>query len=283
VDTEIVPVEPPVEPSGPVAAEAAAPPKKKRRGWIIALIVIGVLVVLAIVGFIIADAVAKDYARDYVRSRIVEVLRLPADARVDVDLGGGSIILQALAGRIQNVDVDVPELAFGDLVGAAELHAEGVPLDQNAPVDALRVVFSVDEADVEALAGNLSGLELSSVELEEPEIVVASAFSLFGIEIPVGMSILPSAAEGELVFTPTGISLGDDLYTADEVAANPLFAALAGPLLQQQSVCIADQLPSALVLSAAEVAGERLRLTIDGDGATLGGPGLSTPGTCPAP
>jgi hypothetical protein len=276
VTTEILPVAP--EPGTPV--DEAAAPKKRRRGGIIALIVVGVLLVLGIVGAFVADAVAKQYARDYVRERIIQVLALPDDAEVDVDLGGGSILLQAWAGRIDTVDIDVPELVFGPLVGSAQLSADGVPLDENAPVESLDIRFTVDEADVAALAGNLSGLSLSGVELEAPAIVVASAFDLFGLELPIGMSIVPSASEGELVFTPSAISIGDQEFTADEVRANPIFAALAGPLLAQQSLCIADRLPEALTLTEAEVAGRELRLDIRGDGASLGGPGLSTLGTC---
>jgi hypothetical protein len=280
MSTEISPVAPRPD-LAPDAAEAPAPPAtRKRRGWLIALIVVAVLLVLAVIAFFVADAIAKDYAKGYVRDRIVQVLGLPDDAEVEVDLGGGSIILQALAGRISTVDVEVPDLAFGALVGSAEIRAEGVPLDENAPVDVLRVDFAVAESDISALAGNLSGLELSSVELEAPEIVVASSFTLFGIELPIGMAILPSAADGDLVFSPTRITLGDDEYTAAEVMENPFFALFAGPLLQQQSACIADQLPAAFQLSDAEVTGEELVLTIRGDGAALGGPGLSTPGTC---
>lgn len=276
MSTEILPVVPEPQP----AAEDVAPPRRKRRGWIVALVIVGVLLVLAVVGFFIADAVAKSYARDYVRERIVQVLGLPEDARVDVDLGGGSILLQAVAGRIDTVDIDVPEISFGALVGSAELSASGVPLDQNAPVETLAIRFLVDEDDVAALAGNLSGLELSGVELEAPAIVVASAFNVFGLELPIGMSIVPSAADGQLVFTPSGISIGEQELSADEVRANPLFSALAGPLLAQQSFCVADQLPSALTLTEARIVGQQLRLDIRGDGAALGGPGLSTPGTC---
>jgi len=278
--TEISPVASRPDPVPDATVAPASPAKKKRRGWLIALIVVAVLLVLGFVAFFVADAYAKDYAKGYVRDRIVAVLGLPDDAEVEVDLGGGSIILQALAGRISTVDVEVPHLEFGALVGSADLHAEGVPLDESAPVEVLRVDFAVDETDVSALADNLSGLELTSVELEEPEIVVASSFALFGFELPIGMAILPSAAEGDLVFSPTRITLGDDEYTAAEVMENPFFAVLAGPLLQQQSACIADQLPVAFELTDAKVTGEELVLTIRGDGAALGGPGLSTPGSC---
>jgi len=277
----VVPATAPAPATVPVPVPAATlAPRRKRRGWIVALVVLGVLGVLTVVAFLVVDAIAKNYARDYVRERIVQVLALPADADVQVDLGGGSIILQALAGRISTVDVSVPEVSFGALVGSADLHAEGVPLDEAGAVERLRLEFRIDESDVSALAGNLSGLERSSVTLDEPEIVVTSMFSLLGIEIPIGMGILPSAAQGDLIFTPTRVTLAGEDYTAAQLQGNPLFGALAAPLLQQQSICLADRLPAAFTLSDAAVDGEVLRLTIRGDGAALGGGGLSAPGVC---
>jgi hypothetical protein len=274
MSTEILPVEP------PVAAVPVESPAKKRRGWIVALIVVGIVVLLGLIAFLVADGIAKDYARDYVRARVVEVLQLPEETVVEVDLGGGSIILQALAGRIQSVDVAVPELSFGDLTGAADLHAEGVPLDQTAPVDVLRVDFVIDEGDLASIAGSLSGLELSSIELDEPDIVVASSFSLFGLPIPVGMSLTPSAADGQLVFTPSSVTVAESTFTAEQLLGDPLFGFFAQDLLKQQSVCVAGNLPQALVLTGAAVDGSDLVLSITGDGAALGGPELATLGSC---
>lgn len=276
--SEISPVT--TEPAGENVPAGETAPPRKRRGWLIALIVVGILVVLGVVGFVIADGIAKDYARDYVRSRIVEVLVLPEDARVDVDLGGGSIILQALAGRIDTVDVAVPHVAFGELVGSAELRAEGVPLDQSAPVEMLRIDVAVDEGDLAVIAGSLSGLELESIELAEPDIVVASSFRVFGLPIPIGMTLEPSAADGHLAFTPTSVTVGDATFQTQQLLDNPLFGEFAGDLLRQQSVCVAGSLPQALVLTDATVDGNALVLSISGDGAALGGPELATLGSC---
>lgn len=261
-------------------AASVAPPKRKRRGWLVAVVVAGVLVLLGVIAFLVADGIAKDFARDYVRARVVAVLQLPADAKVDVDLGGGSIILQALAGRIQTVDVDVPALSFGALSGGAELHAEGVPLDETAPVDVLRIDVSIAEGDLASIAGSLSGLELASIELDDPEIVVASSFTVFGLPIPVGMSLTPSAADGQLVFTPSSVTVADNTFTADDLLDDPLFGLFARDLLKQQAVCVAGSLPQALELTDAAVDGDDLVLTVTGDGAALGGPGLSTLGSC---
>lgn len=282
----------PVSPASPPAYVAGAdgvttvvvqpPPKKKRprRAVIVVLIVLAILVLLAVVAVLIGESIAKDYARDYIRTRVIQVLALPADAKVDVDLHGGSIILQALSGHVNEVDVDVPELAFGPLTGSATLHAEDVPLDASAPVGVLRVEFAVGEQDLAAIAGNLSGLQLDSIQLQDPDIVIASSFSVLGFPIPLGVSIEPSAVDGQLVFTPDAVTVADQQFAVRDVLANPLFGAFAGQLLQQQSICIATQLPKALVVTDATVDGKRLVLTFTGDGAALGGPELSTPGTC---
>jgi hypothetical protein len=280
--TEIVPTEPtkPAEATEPVVVEVE-PPKRRRRGRVVAIVVIALVLLLGVIAFLVGEGFAKEYARDYVRTRIIEVLALPDDADVEVELGGGSIILQALTGRIDSVDVAVPDATFGALAGSVELHAEGVPLDETAAVDVLRVEFAVAEGDLAAIAGSLSGLQLETIELDGSEIVVASSFSIFGIPVPLGMNLQPSAADGQLVFTPTSVKVGENTLAAGDLLANPLFGGFARDLLRQQSVCIASALPQALVVTEAEVDGDELVLTFTGDGAALGGPGLSTLGTCP--
>jgi hypothetical protein len=191
------------------------------------------------------------------------------------------VLLQALAGRLNEVDVTVDKVTFGTLSGAATIHAEGVPLDGEAPTEKLDVTFAMPEEQVvSALAGNLAGLKLDTIALEEPEIVVTSTLNLFFFTLPVGMGIEPSADEGQIVFTPTSITLGDTTYTPDELRQQ--IGGLADPLLQQQSVCVNESLPVALTIVDVDVVENDLVLKIDGDGVALAGPDLSTPGTCAA-
>lgn len=274
--TEVLPASGPDEPP----ASAAEPGPRKRRGLKVALIVVGVLLVLLVATFFVADAIAKNLARDYVKERIIAVLGLDRDADISVDLGGGSIILQALTGRVAVVDVEVPEVAFGELAGAATVHAEGVPLDANAPVEQLRIRFTMLEEHIAPLADNVTGLELQSLELEAPEIVARTEFDLFGFLLPIGMGLLPGAQDGRITFTPTTILIDEEEFSAPELAENPIFAAIAGPLLQQQQLCVAQELPRALTVADVEVVRDTLVVSITGDGAALGGPDLSTPGTC---
>jgi hypothetical protein len=274
MSTEILPV----EPVQPEPAPVDAPPKPKRRGWIIALIVVAAVVVLGIVAFFVAEALAKDYARGYVRDRIVEVLNLPADAEVDVDLGGGSIILQALSGRVDQVDVDVPEVALGDLTGAVRLHAEGVPLDEMQPVDVLGIDFAIGADDLTALGQNAEE-GAPTFEFAEGEVLLSGEFAVFGATIPLRLSFEPSAADGDLVLTPTSIMLGSETFESGD--DDSFFGQILSGLFQPQNLCIAASVPQALVLTDATIDDAELVLAFTGDGAAFGGPELSTPGTCP--
>jgi hypothetical protein len=278
--TEIVPVVPePTPPSEEVAAPAL-PPKKKRRGWLIALVVVGVLVILAVIAVIIGETVAKAYARDYVRERIVAVLQLPEDAEVEVDLGGGSIILQALAGRVDTVDVHVPQGTFGELEGSVRLHAEGVPLEDTAEVEQLAIDFAIQSDDLAALTQGDDPATAPTVELVDGEVAFSAEFELFGSAIPWGLSLQPSAEEGALVLSPTTFTLGEQSFEAG-VDDGSFLGQIAAAFLQPQTLCVADQIPQALVLTDAAVDDEELVLTFTGDGAALGGPEFQTLGVCP--
>jgi hypothetical protein len=63
-------------------------------------VVIAIVLVVLIVGAFIADAAAKAFARDQIRAQLVSALGLPASADVAVDVGPGSILLQAFSGSL---------------------------------------------------------------------------------------------------------------------------------------------------------------------------------------
>ena len=98
----------------PAAPEAEEPvvvvvekPKKKRRRWPFVLGgILLVLLILLVIAFFVADAYAKDYARQYIKERIVAVLGVDDPSTVQVDIGDGSVLLQALRGELDQIDVD---------------------------------------------------------------------------------------------------------------------------------------------------------------------------------
>lgn len=258
-----------------------APRKKRRWPWVV-LIVLVVLVVLLVIAFFVAEKYVREYAENYTREQIVSVLALPEDTPVQVTLGEGSIILQALSGAIREVNVSAQDVTFGQLTGDAEIAATRVPLDGTQPVDTLDISVTIDEENVRTLAGSLSGLELNSIELQEGVIAIGSEFNILNfIVIPVAVDLAPAAEDGAITFDPVTIYLGDDPISVADLRNSPEFSSLAGDLLRTQTVCVADSLPQALTVVDVQVVGSDLVVRVNGDGTALSGPGLSTMGTCP--
>ena len=256
------------------------PQKKKRRfGWLIAL---GVVVVLLVVGFFVGDQIARQYATDLVRDRIIEVLKLDKNTDVAVDLGPGSILVQAIGGTVNDVTVGVPELEFGEISAAATLTAAGVPLDTSKPVEKLGITVTVTEEQAQKLKTFLSGIDLKSIELGNGVISVATDFDVLGLlNVPVAVDLAPSATAGGIAFDPKTIALDGNPISVEDLRANPLVSARAGQLLQSQTFCVAEYLPQALTLTDVDVVGNNLVLKINGDGTALGGTEISTMGVCP--
>lgn len=259
-------------------AEAAHGAGERRRPlwpWV----TLGVLLVLLVGAFFVVDSFARGVARDEIATRVTSALGLPAGTPVDVEVGGGPVLLQLAAGRLDSVDVGIDDATFGRLTGDMDVHAEGVPLDANAPTTLVEVRYAIPEAQVAEFREELAGLPLESITLDEPEIVTATTFTLFGIPVTVGMGLEPSADDaGELVFTPTTIIVEGQEFSADSLRAAPGFGPLATLLLQQQPVCVAQELPAALVLDRASVEGDELVAHLSAHDAALGS--FTTKGTC---
>lgn len=273
-------------PSAPAAAatevilvEDPLPPRRRRwLGWVIAA---GVLVVLLIVAAFVGDALARQAAAAYIRERISTVLDLPADAVVDVDLGPGSLLLQAARGSVDLVTVDVPEFTVGGITGAAVLTAEGVPLSETAPVHELDVRVTVGEDQVQKLSGYLSGVTLTSIALTHGVIEVGTDLSVLFVTVPVTVDLAPSVVPGGIAFTPETITAQGQKVSVEELLAIPFVSELAGDLLKSQEFCLADSVPAALEVRDVVVDGTDLVLTLGATDTALSDPGFSRMGTCP--
>jgi hypothetical protein len=281
--TEVIdPVSAPGAETGAQRTVVIETPQKKRRRWPwILLIVLVVVTGLLIAAFFIAEKYVREYAENYARDQIVSVLALPEDTPVKVTLGEGSIILQALSGAIREVNVEADDVTFGELTGDAAIAATNVPLDGTKPVKTLDIAVTIDEENVRTLAGSLSGLELSSIELQDGVIAIGTEFNIFNIvRIPVGVDLAPAAQDGAITFDPVTIYLGDDPISVADLRNSPEFSSLAGDLLRTQTVCVASSLPQALTVVDVQVVRSDLVIKVNGDGTPLSGPGLSTMGVC---
>ncbi|MGV8969483.1 MAG: DUF2993 domain-containing protein [Microbacteriaceae bacterium] len=259
-------------------ATSSAPARAKRRGlgWLIALIVVAALGVGL---WITGDIVGRTFAEQFVREKIIEVFALPASTDLDVTIGPGSIIAQAIGGRIDSISVVADDLSFGGLAGDVVIDATGIPLDETAPLDTLRVSITAGEEELQALSGYLSGIDLTGIRLLDSSVAIEAEYTIFAFTIPIGVELEPAVVDGQLSFQPTVITVNNNDISVDELTRGPL-GGLAGPLLGAQSLCVSQYLPVALELTDARVVGGELIVELAADGAALGGPELTTLGTC---
>ena len=154
-------------------------------------------------------------------------------------------------------------------------------LDSSQPVNTLNITMTIAEDDVRSLAVSLSGLQLSSIELQDGVIEIGSEFNLFNlIRVPVAVDLAPAAVDGAITFDPVTIYLGEEQISVADLRNTPEFSSLAGDLLRTQTVCVANSLPEALTVVDVQVIGTDLVVRVNGDGTPLSGPGLSTMGVC---
>jgi hypothetical protein len=101
---------------------------------------------------------------------------------------------------------------------------------------------------------------------------------LFGVAIPVAVALTPTAAEGQIVLSPASLQLGGSEVTAD--ALRDQFGRLADAVLRDWNVCIAEYLPSGVMLTGVEVDGDVIVADFDVDGAIATDPALQENGSC---
>ena len=253
------------------------PIKRRRRiGWLIGL---GALVVLLVVGYVVAEGAARSYASGRIHDELVAAFDLEADHPMDIDLGGGSLLLQAASGTVDAVDVAIDDVALGDIAGDITLAATGIPLDTDKPADTIAATATVDEANVAKLRDYLSGVQLDSITLGDGVIDVSTTVKALFLTVPVSASIAPTAADGKLVFTPETVTVNGAEVSIDDLLSGPP-AGVASGFLGAQSFCIAQYLPSAITLDDVSVTNDDLVLDFTGQNVVLGGSGLTAKGTC---
>lgn len=244
-----------------------------RRLLIALAIVVGVLVVLVAV----VELAGRPLAQDYVRGRIVDAF---PGTDPTVTIGGGSLILQALGGHLDDVEVTVPGVSAADASVDLTISATGVPISGSGAADRVTVRASLDAASVQSLVRRLDALSSATVTLDTDEVSIASSARVLLVDVPYGFSVTPSVDADGLLLTPTSASVGGATIDLSALASSPIGAAL-GAIVRPQTICVAQYLPAALPLTAASVAPGRLTISASGAHVPLDAASLSRLGTCP--
>jgi len=255
-----------------IDAPRTLPKRFRWIGWLVVLAVVGGLVFFAVSE---GDKVVRDVATDAVRSGVTSALELPEGTEVDVELGGGILLVQAATGSIDEVVVRVPGVAVAEATGTLVLTLNGVAIDPSKPVETLTADIELDEANMSLLGARLSQSPLTSLVLADG--VVSIGADLEGNAVTAALT--PAVAAGVVSFSATGMTVGGAPTTVEEVLAGPL-APAAGPMLTSQPICMAEYLPESLAVSAAAVADKKFVVTASGTGVRLSS--LGSNGVCGA-
>jgi hypothetical protein len=254
-------------------------PRKRHRGRN-ALIVIVVIVLVLVAAFFVGDYFAKKYATNYVRDQIASSLGLPSTAPVTVDLGSGSILLQAATGRINDVNITVDPIVLDGLGGSATLTAQGVPLNQTTPVRSLDVKVYVPTSTIATALSRVPTLAAlkPTVKLSGTHVAVTGTIYIFGFPQGIGATLTPKVTAGVPGFTIDTASF--DGATVTSAVLDKYLPGLTSLLESGTSLCIANQLPKAFTLTSIAIHGQSIVSTFTGNGVELNAASLAQKGTC---
>jgi hypothetical protein len=254
--------------------------RPRRRGGLL-LGILGLVVVIVVAGVVILDGVARSYAADQIEHKIRTELGLGPETPLTVEVGGFSVLAQLAAGRLEDVRVSAKDVALGQLTGSFTVHASGLPIDTAKAVQRLTADIRLDADDVKKVIGTFGTVPLDSLTIAEGGLHLESELQVFGaLRIPVGLTLTPSAVNGEIALAPTAVTLAGKSVAAADVKQQ--FPTLGDTLFQQRTFCIADALPQQLVLRDARVSGDELVLSFAATDLRLNAESLAAKGTCPS-
>lgn len=256
---------------GKVDAAASAPkPKRKRWPWIVGGVVV-VLIVLVVVAELIARAVLPGIARGIV----IDQLDLPADQQLDVQ-AEGVLLPQLIAGNLTELKLSTDAVTVGDITGAVDVTALGVPL-RGGDLESASGTVRIDQEQFQSLLEH-TDLPIDSLTFEEPDVTAAGSVPVLGFSLPVALTATPGAEGGELTLTPVRLLIGGVELNADEVSDR--LGELGSRLTEKQHICIADQLPAGLTLTGLTIEGSEAVADLSVAGGIVSDPALQENGVC---
>lgn len=253
--------------------EHAEAPKRRKWPWIVAF---AIVIVLAVVAWFAAEAIARQVVTNVVAGEVRSQLSLPASHEIDVEIAG-AVLPQLISGTFSDVTVSSEDVPVGDLSGDITVAAQGVPI-RGGDMSGATATVALDEDQLRAVLSSVEGFPAESVGLDAPDVTMATELQLFGVGIPVGVSLTPSVEDGGIVLTPSSLQLAGSDVTADAIRGQ--FGVVADVVLRDWTVCIAGHLPAGIELTSIEIEGDEVVAVFDVAGGILTDESLQANGTC---
>lgn len=249
-------------------------PRGRRWPWLVALVVVAALAVGA---WFAGEYIARGIVERTVRDQVQKQLALPADQQIDVDIPG-AILPQLIAGTLNDITLSSRDVPLGQLTGDVVVRAGGVPIRGDAPAQDASASITLDAAQVQALLATVEDFPATTVALAEPDIRVETELRLLALTVPVGVGLTPSATAGQLVLTPSTLTVAGAQISAQALVDQ--FGAVASTVVRDWDVCVAQYLPTGMTLSGVRVQGDHVVADFSIDGGIIHDPALQQKGTC---
>lgn len=250
-----------------------APRARKRWPWVlgIAVVVLGGLIVGG-------EFLARGIVKDTIRAEVLKALSLPADQQLEVE-ARGIMLPQLIGGSLEDVRLSSDSMAFGPFTAAVDVEAKGIPLRGGAMTSATGSV-RLDESQFTGLLEMADLPMIDEIDVDAPNVTAQGGFSVFGIKIPLSLTLVPGAVDGDLTIEPVSATVGGATFDMQQLRDQ--FGSIADGLVKTHHICIADQLPAGIHITDLDVQGNDIVAYLSADGDIAKDPTLLEKGTCPA-
>lgn len=245
--------------------------RRRRWPWVLAILLV-LLGVLATV----AEFAARAFVAEQMRSQLVSALNLPSTQPIEVETEG-IVLMQVLAGRLDTLHLRADELTLGAVHSDLTATITGVPVDGGA-IEHIGGMMRIRSEQFVAMLGS-ARLPLSEVRLESGLISLAGTVSIFGVGVPIVISVEPAMEEdNNISLRPFSFEVGGIEVDAQGLIdrLGPAGEALAGPF----TVCIADRIPRAVEMTELRIVGNAAEIDFLVDGAITIDASLRGRGAC---
>lgn len=255
-------------------ASSERPRRHRWRGWI----AFGIVIVLLVAAVVVVNGLSRSVVEGVIRDKVRSTLDIPKSTPVQVRVGGGSVLLQALHGSLDDVDISADSVAIGSFSGNASVAIAGLPLDQSKPVGRLSAEFVVNNLQLRALLTGDADLPVTSVAVGGGTVRVGSTVKVLGFSVPVGLRFMPGEKDGKLLLTLKTVEFRSLVITPAKF--KNILGFIVDPLIKTRHICVASGIPKSLALDGVQVKGHQLYFGVTGKNVTLDSSLMSDKGTC---
>jgi LmeA-like phospholipid-binding len=251
-------------------------PKRRRRAWpwVVALIVVAGL---AIAAWFAGEWIARDVVTKTIREQVITQLSLPEDQPIDIVVQG-AVLPQLIRGTLDDVTISSDDVELDAFAGDVTVHAQDIAIRGDADAGTATAKVVIDEEQLRTLLATVDNFPIESLGLAAPDVTMSTELSLFGLSLPVGVALTPSAVDGAIVLTPASLQLaGSDISAA---SLKTQFGGLAETVLRDWTICVAQYIPAGATLTGISVAGDEVVAELEIDPAIVTDTSLQEVGVC---